>query len=182
MDSALACRFCFKNDGEMLECSRCKWTYYCSAICQKADWVNHKPNCKKAKLDPYKDSDIVLQGVSGNPTFQHSLYAVHYLSREKEKVLCVKISYTKEGYLCNIIMGNMEEFNVPSDIQEHIIHQLSSIKTMALVALLFYSDEEKKQEKIVPLVMSYNRKFINKSIMRSIKNSGPLPLRLLLEL
>ena len=32
---------------EMKRCSRCKSVRYCSAECQKADWKNHKKECRK---------------------------------------------------------------------------------------------------------------------------------------
>ena len=33
----------------MLKCGRCKRTHYCSVICQKKDWKNHKRNCFEFK-------------------------------------------------------------------------------------------------------------------------------------
>ncbi len=32
-------------------CSKCKTVYYCSQICQKKDWKNHKIKCKKKRND-----------------------------------------------------------------------------------------------------------------------------------
>jgi hypothetical protein len=36
----------YYKDG-MFQCPRCPLITYCSAKCQKADWVIHKPHCKK---------------------------------------------------------------------------------------------------------------------------------------
>lgn len=186
MEDIKACRFCFKSTDNVITCSKCKWTHYCSAICQEADWDKHKLDCTKFSKNPYKDGDIVIKGISGNPIFQHSLYAIHYLNRNTiaGKVLCVKISdHEEKGYLCNIIMDDMSEFNVPPDIEEHIRHQVTTIKTAYLIALLIYSnDEEKDKVKIIPLILTYNRKFINKIILRQIKEAGRLPLSIVITL
>mmetsp|Transcript_7250 Transcript_7250/g.17760 ORF Transcript_7250/g.17760 Transcript_7250/m.17760 type:complete len:354 (+) Transcript_7250:173-1234(+) len=40
------CIVCFKSGNDMLMCSRCRSTAYCSRDCQKADWRAHKPSCK----------------------------------------------------------------------------------------------------------------------------------------
>lgn len=42
--SEKSCHICGKPASK--HCSRCKKVYYCSSECQKADWQNHKHNCK----------------------------------------------------------------------------------------------------------------------------------------
>lgn len=44
---ALLCAHCRKDAGEqkLLQCSRCQQIYYCSKVCQRADWKQHKKNC-----------------------------------------------------------------------------------------------------------------------------------------
>lgn len=44
LSKAKICIVCSKPTDKM--CSRCKKVYYCCQKCQKADWVNHKSNCK----------------------------------------------------------------------------------------------------------------------------------------
>lgn len=42
-----ACPTCDGNNTELLKCSGCKVTYYCSTACQKADWKSHRTICKE---------------------------------------------------------------------------------------------------------------------------------------
>jgi hypothetical protein len=37
---------CESTSTDLLKCSACKTTYYCSSTCQRADWKNHKGVCK----------------------------------------------------------------------------------------------------------------------------------------
>lgn len=182
--SVKACRLCFKSKEEMHICTRCKWTYYCDSICQAADWNDHKTYCKKNSKNPYKTSDIVIKGISNNEKFQQILYSIHYLNHKEmnEKAICVKISDRKEGgYFCDIIIESFKEFQMPSDIAEHITHQIDKIKTMNLVALLVYSDGGQEENvKVVPLILSYNRKFINKMVLQQIREAGTLPLQIVI--
>ena len=39
------CIVCHEIDPKMQKCSGCRWAYYCSAVCQRADWANHKTIC-----------------------------------------------------------------------------------------------------------------------------------------
>jgi len=32
-------------DVSLMRCSRCKWTFYCSPVCQRGDWKSHKKDC-----------------------------------------------------------------------------------------------------------------------------------------
>ena len=45
------CGHCTKSDAR-LRCSRCRSVYYCSAVCQRAAWPEHKSVCKKAERKP----------------------------------------------------------------------------------------------------------------------------------
>ncbi len=46
------CGFCRSSEG-ILNCSKCKNSFYCSAACQKSDWPRHKLICVKAEpIDP----------------------------------------------------------------------------------------------------------------------------------
>jgi hypothetical protein len=43
------CNFCHKKDNDMLlsRCAKCKLVFYCSELCQKMDWNEHKTYCCK---------------------------------------------------------------------------------------------------------------------------------------
>jgi len=42
------CKTCSKyTEGSMKRCGNCKKRWYCSDLCQKKDWANHKKNCTK---------------------------------------------------------------------------------------------------------------------------------------
>lgn len=47
--SQISCANCSKPAET--RCSACITTYYCSKDCQKSDWKNHKPNCKKKQTE-----------------------------------------------------------------------------------------------------------------------------------
>ena len=45
-DSPISCCFkCEKFTQDPRRCSRCHRMRYCSAECQRADWIRHKSNC-----------------------------------------------------------------------------------------------------------------------------------------
>ena len=42
------CNYCFNKSTKLLKCHGiCQGTGYCSRICQKRDWINHKISCRK---------------------------------------------------------------------------------------------------------------------------------------
>ena len=43
-----ACNFCSQVLDKPLWCARCKMVNYCGRECQKKDWEQHNPNCKKS--------------------------------------------------------------------------------------------------------------------------------------
>ena len=61
----LKCTNCGKLGKKVAckKCGGCQKVYYCSAECQKSDWVAHKPNCKKFQLAE-KIRDLCLKGES----------------------------------------------------------------------------------------------------------------------
>lgn len=42
----LYCQRCGKGELKMKKCGGCRNAYYCSADCQREDWMSHKPICK----------------------------------------------------------------------------------------------------------------------------------------
>eukprot|EP01006_Ploeotia_vitrea_P043055 TRINITY_DN66683_c7_g2_i1.p1 TRINITY_DN66683_c7_g2~~TRINITY_DN66683_c7_g2_i1.p1 ORF type:complete len:445 (+),score=40.51 TRINITY_DN66683_c7_g2_i1:46-1380(+) len=55
MHTSSVCHNCFKAPSKALSrCSTCKICHYCSPSCQKADWPNHKQECKSiVKAQPH---------------------------------------------------------------------------------------------------------------------------------
>ena len=59
------CIFCSKESPQLLKCSRCHTELYCTKVCRKRDWSNHKKlcNCKDASMPIItkitKDADSV---------------------------------------------------------------------------------------------------------------------------
>ena len=40
------CARCFSQPAKLMRCTRCKWARYCCAACQRADWPDHKHECR----------------------------------------------------------------------------------------------------------------------------------------
>merc|ERR1712098_629117 len=38
-----------KSERQFQKCSRCGFVFYCSKVCQKSDWPNHKQVCKEIR-------------------------------------------------------------------------------------------------------------------------------------
>ncbi|XP_078326346.1 uncharacterized protein LOC111126427 [Crassostrea virginica] len=58
MNAAEGCSFCGQQQTDLLRCSRCKNTFYCSKICQKKHWKKgHKEMCKTACSQDLKSSN-----------------------------------------------------------------------------------------------------------------------------
>lgn len=53
-DADKRCNNCNK-DVDLKLCSRCHGVNYCSKICQKVDWKNHKPMCRESENANEKD-------------------------------------------------------------------------------------------------------------------------------
>jgi len=69
-------------------CSECFLAWYCSGVCQKEDWPNHKVVCKARKLE-YIQVDDILNSWSG---LQKTCY----------QVVKIKMSYSFEDELLHI--------------------------------------------------------------------------------
>lgn len=65
------CFKCGKRDGHLKACSACKWAVYCSADCQKMDWVDHKAQCNKIKA---KELEVHTESIEGS--------IIYYLAEE----------------------------------------------------------------------------------------------------
>lgn len=73
------CAFCVKREmfKRYEKCSACKKSYYCSEVCQKADWPKHKSICKLArnvekehsvlKIENDAIANLINHGLEPNP-------------------------------------------------------------------------------------------------------------------
>jgi hypothetical protein len=59
---------CSGQSAELLKCSGCKMTYYCSVECQRADWKAHKALCKETASRKHPSS---LGSADGGASLQH---------------------------------------------------------------------------------------------------------------
>ena len=54
LDNIDTCANCCKKEGEggtnLKRCMACKYTYYCGAECQKANWKKHKKSCEYLQM------------------------------------------------------------------------------------------------------------------------------------
>lgn len=73
MDSrtfSYACQGCYKIGSrfEIKRCGGCGNVRYCSVDCQRADWVNHKPQCKPGRvIDGEKLSNFIMELFDNSP-------------------------------------------------------------------------------------------------------------------
>lgn len=69
---------CATTNGDLLKCSACKITWYCSRNCQQADWKSHKPFCKKASEERLQLQQQQQQqsgnSANGNNTVSNNSY------------------------------------------------------------------------------------------------------------
>merc|ERR1712058_211705 len=43
------CGILEKSEKQFKKCSRCGFVFYCSKVCQRSDWKNHKKVCKEIR-------------------------------------------------------------------------------------------------------------------------------------
>lgn len=56
------CDFCFQNAPNLFRCAKCKRRFYCSAVCQKADWEEFG-NGQSHKVFCLENDEMCLNGV-----------------------------------------------------------------------------------------------------------------------
>ena len=96
------CDYCQDSQSKYL-CSGCHKSYYCSKICQKNDWDNHKQVCNnpiliEAKTKQTEPTDIQAQNLSlhYNPLFISKIKEkegsiLHYLNSQKYNTFIANI-------------------------------------------------------------------------------------------
>ncbi|KAJ7753790.1 hypothetical protein B0H16DRAFT_1459263 [Mycena metata] len=83
-----ACRTCGARDplATLSRCNNCKYTYYCSRACQKANWSHHKVECreraetrKKIELRSLTDPEGARRAADWTSYCNSNHYQVEYL-------------------------------------------------------------------------------------------------------
>ncbi|XP_043551361.1 histone-lysine N-methyltransferase SMYD3 isoform X1 [Chiloscyllium plagiosum] len=78
------CEHCLSREGSLLRCSQCKMARYCSTVCQKLAWLDHKRECKCLRsIYPKVPTDmtrlvarIIFKLLTGLPCPSEELYSV----------------------------------------------------------------------------------------------------------
>jgi hypothetical protein len=85
---------CTGQLAELLKCSGCKTTYYCSVECQRADWKVHKTLCKEAsttrKVSPVSIAEVAAEQPAGSTPTSPTANDAHTMHSQM-KVLRPKI-------------------------------------------------------------------------------------------
>ena len=63
--------------GKLLKCSRCNGAYYCSKVCQVADWPAHKSQCQTLQLRDVTSRQAVANKVGTEAAAAYETWAKH---------------------------------------------------------------------------------------------------------
>ena len=58
--SSCSCEACGNTEVKLLKCGACKSVRYCSTVCQKRDWGNHKKDCSVLKVYPIHENERTI--------------------------------------------------------------------------------------------------------------------------
>ena len=99
-----ACRACGILQFPMQQCSRCRFTHYCSVECQRAHWPSHGDNCSAIR-DAYLQRRRDLGFRSMDRLAQRGRFA-GFISREMQHNIIEQ--YVVIGWLCVVnVYGDM---------------------------------------------------------------------------
>ena len=94
--NAVTCIVCGKKDKIMKRCGRCQLIFYCSAECQRFDWVTHKANCNISKMQESKCDNKTRQETTGSKcktdNCKNTLHKHTYIKHSKENVCLLPIN------------------------------------------------------------------------------------------
>lgn len=102
------CNFCKLRNTEMFKCSKCNITHYCSKVCQKVDWSDHKSFCGRDLNQLTKENDEKLQIALDNIQFLSFLAALSHYNAGNESdslynFINCKVVPDSNSLLCEII-------------------------------------------------------------------------------
>ena len=112
-------------------CSGCKYVLYCSVICQKKGWTEHKLLCKKIKIDELNSKEIMKETKSSTDSIDTLINSIedYVFNRARDTIAFENrhveaIVYSMDDRL-PVIMTKVKDTeywdaNVPSSIPELI--------------------------------------------------------------
>lgn len=133
------CRSTSYKHRAYLSCSNCRCVYYCSSNCQKRDWNDHRPRCKKERAEQSAGFRTWVAGLTkeGQPIqgeqFRQLLYAV-----------CKKLTPTQLSFTASLEQRGTQwyyERIQPFDVEGHNKTRLGD-KFSIEVWLEFVNNEE----------------------------------------
>lgn len=77
MNINFLCNFCKKTGIDVITCSKCEITTYCSEQCQTLDFLNHSQKCE-ISIDKKKESNLIFELLKSNCKFRNIIFGLHH--------------------------------------------------------------------------------------------------------
>ena len=119
------CSRCFSKSSALMKCSRCHYVCYCSSLCQKSDWAQHKGECRflETVLTRFRDQEahftdirLLLRVNSAKKSSLASLCStdrdgVVSCGREHAERMCATTAASSEDKLLAKFVGSLLKLN-----------------------------------------------------------------------
>lgn len=122
------CAYCNNSTiDKLLQCSDCKFTYYCDSACQKKDWSLHKSKCQQKKKVHHLHTQLhkYCESITDNlmPYYDHNVKGV---------ILCVM---NTEAFLR---LGKLRLSDTLHDIERKLPYSISSYNDFEKFAAIYH--------------------------------------------
>lgn len=167
------CAYCKSNVSAKSRCSRCKKVNYCSQVCQREDWKNHKLTCctssTKRCQDTKKEEKVTFENVIDYVLYLDSCY---YLFGDKSKQLN-SVNMYEIAYQLSTEVFHIQPSEIPSWKESMVLW-----KKMVLAGKLdaIESESPGKVPNYVVQPTAYHLKYSN-MIRNSNENEIPLKIK-----
>ena len=94
-NGCVTCRKSVPAVAELKKCKACRYVYYCSKECQRADWPRHKRECCVTRADV--DGVAVRKWYSSCPGLQSVVALTAYINRNAITVIDVRTELGDDG-------------------------------------------------------------------------------------
>jgi hypothetical protein len=94
-NGCVTCRKSVPAVAELKKCKACRYVYYCSKECQRADWPRHKRECCVTRADV--DAVAVRKWFSSCPGLQCAVTLAAYINRNAITVIDVRTELGDDG-------------------------------------------------------------------------------------